>query len=243
MDLSSVESLMRQDTKALVLVNPNNPTGSFVQRNERDALNALCRAHQTAIISDEVFADFILEQKGERVSLVDNEQVLTFVLGGISKTLGLPQMKLSWIVANGPTDLVQKACARLEVIADTYLSVNTPVQNALPVWMARRPTIQKEINERLQGNYSFLKTQVKQVPECQCLSAQGGWYAVVKIPATCSEEQWSLGLLEQDHVLVHPGYFFDFDSGMHLIMSLLPATEEFRQGVVRIVQRIINGGF
>jgi len=138
---------------------------------------------------------------------------LTFVLGGISKTLGLPQMKLSWIVINGPQNLVNVSAERLEVIADTYLSVNTPTQNALPQWLRHRKTIQSEINNRIKNNLRVLKEHVTGINGCEVLAADGGWYSIVKIPGTFSEEQWVLTFLNKDHVAVHPGYFYDFPDG------------------------------
>jgi len=146
--------------KAVAVVNPNNPTGSFVRQEELDFLNACCQEQETAIICDEVFFDFVLEEGVDRISLVNNDAVLTCVLGGVSKVLGLPQMKLSWIVLNGPKDVVKEARARLEVIADTYLSVNTPVQNALPKWLPLQETIQGEIKTRLKNNWEFCKSLV-----------------------------------------------------------------------------------
>lgn len=240
-DLDDTRHLFCDDTRAFVLVSPNNPTGSFVRQEELEELNALCRQHNTALICDEVFADFAFERDRDRVSLVGNDQVLTFVLGGISKTLGMPQMKLSWIIINGPEDLVKKARSRLEVIADTYLSVNTPVQNALPVWLSRRKEIQEGIHARIRENYSFFKEQAREAAGCELLRTEGGWYAVLKIPDTYSEEEWVLAFLNRDHVFVHPGYFFDFDREAFIIVSLLPSGPVFRDGIKRIIGRVSSG--
>jgi len=196
-DLQGMCRAICNDTKAVVLVNPNNPTGSFIRRNELEEINTLCRKQNISLVCDEVFSDFAFEQADDRVSLVSNDQVLTFVLGGISKTLGLPQMKLSWIIVNGPQDLVNTSTERLEVIADTYLSVNTPTQNAFPLWLSHRKTIQAEINNRINHNFDFLKQHINKVDECELLTAEGGWYAVVKIPDTVSEEQWVLTFLNE----------------------------------------------
>lgn len=239
-DLQEIRRVFGVDTKALVLVNPNNPTGSFVRRRELEELNALCLERRAAIICDEVFADFVLDGEGDYVSLAGNDRVLTFVLGGISKTLGLPQMKLSWIVINGPAELAEEAGARLEVIADTYLSVNTPAQNALPAWLSLRGAIQGEINARIRENYVFLKEKARGAAGCELLAAEGGWYAVLRIPDRHSEEEWALTFLNKDHVFVHPGYFFDFDAGTFVVASLLPLEHVFREGIQRILTRVHN---
>lgn len=261
-DLEEMRQAFCDDTKALVLVNPNNPTGSFVRRQELKEINALCREHQTVLICDEVFADFAFDQNGDYVSersgrssptphpeerrdegsLAGNNEVLTFVLGGVSKTLGLPQMKLSWIILNGPRDLVDAAAARLEVIADTYLSVNTPTQNALPGWLSHRNVIQDEINARLRQNVTFLREHTAMTKECELLAVEGGWYAVLKVPDTHSEEEWALMFLNKDHVFVHPGYFFDFDTEPFVIISLLPPCATFQEGIKRILGRIQSFG-
>jgi len=239
-DLKSLQKVLCDDSKAIVLVNPNNPTGSCIRRKELEAMNALCREKNISLICDEVFADFMFEQEDDHVSLVGNDHVLTFVLGGISKTLGLPQMKLSWIVINGPQDMVNNSSERLEVIADTYLSVNTPTQNALPQWLDNRQSIQSEINNRIRSNLCFLKEHITATLGCEVLAADGGWYSIVKIPDTFNEEQWVLMFLNYDHVSVHPGYFFDFPNGTFIIVSLLPMVDTFEEGIKRIIKRIKN---
>lgn len=239
-DLECMRQGFCEDLKAVVLVNPNNPTGSFISHGELEEINTLCRKQNIALICDEVFADFTLGEDKDHTSLVSNDQVLTFVLGGVSKTLGLPQMKLSWIIINGPQSLVNASIERLEVIADTYLSVNTPTQNALPLWLSHRKTIQTEINNRINSNFKSLKEHANKIDECQVLEADGGWYAVLKIPDKMSEEQWILTFLNQDHVAVHPGYFFDFPTEAFIIVSLLPLTDTFTDGVKRIFKRIKN---
>jgi len=237
-DISRMSHALCDDTKAVVLVNPNNPTGSFICRGELEKINALCKKTNAALICDEVFADFAFTQNEDRVSLVDNDQVLTFILGGVSKSLGMPQMKLSWIIVNGPKHLAEEASARLDVIADTYLSVNTPTQNAFPAWLSNRKEIQGEINARIRQNLDFLKKKTQTVHECELLNAEGGWYAVLKIPDTYSEEKWALTFLNKDHVFIHPGYFFDFDNEAFAVVSLLPAGHIFQEGIQRIFARI-----
>jgi len=239
-DLQEMRCAVCNDTKAIVLVNPNNPTGSFIRCEELEEINILCHKQNISIICDEVFLDFAFEKVEGPVSLVSNDQVLTFVLGGISKTLGLPQMKLSWIVVNGPQDLMKVSTDRLEIIADTYLSVNTPTQNAFPCWLSHRQKIQTEINGRIKHNFDFLKEHVSKVDTCECLAVDGGWYVVVKIPDHLTEEQWVLTFLNEDRVAVHPGYFFDFPQEAYIVVSLLPAADTFQKGIKRIIKRIKN---
>jgi len=222
------------NAKALIIVHPNNPTGSFLKRGELSALNQWA----TALISDEVFLDYGFDSSPERVStLAANRDCLTFALGGISKSLGLPQMKLGWIAVNGPEALLKTALERLEIIADTYLSVNTPVQNAAPGWLALRGEIQKEILARLLKNKNFLASTIKEAPACEMLKQEGGWYSVLKIPRTRSEEEWALELLKKDGVYVHPGYFFNFEKEAFLVLSLLAEEKVFQEGVKRILTR------
>jgi len=237
-NFQEMRRVLSPKTKAIVLVNPNNPTGSFIRREELNEMNAICLKHNAALISDEVFSDFTFNQSDDHVNCVSNDQVLTFVLGGISKTLGLPQMKLSWIIINGPQRLVDASVERLEVIADTYLSVNTPTQNALPRWLQHRTTIQAEINTRIRDNFNYLKEHISEAGGCEVLAVEGGWYSVIKIPDTIDEEQWVLQFLNKDHVAVHPGYFFDFPNEAHIVFSLLPSTSTFSEGIKRIIKRI-----
>ena len=172
------------------------------------------------------------------VSLLSNAAGLTFVLGGLSKELGLPQMKVSWLIVNGPPEQVAAAQQRLEVIADTYLSVNAPAQNALPEWLALQPGIAAQIRSRVAANLRFLETAAAGVPSCEVRRPQGGWYGILRIPNIHSEEHWVLTLLKEDQVYVHPGYFFDFEAGAYLILSLLTPEADFQEGVRRILARI-----
>ena len=219
-DFDALEGLIDDATKAIILVNPNNPTGSYLKKNELARLNALCKKHALSIISDEVFFDYPL-LKGDFVSLRDNAEVLTFVLGGLSKSLCLPQMKLGWLLASGSSNLVTQAFERLEIIADTYLSVNTPVQNALSHWLSSAASIQVQILERVRTNLAYLKNIGLNV-----LTVEGGWYAIVHIPGI-DEEEFVLNALKEHHILIHPGFFFDVETPGHLVVSLLPQTEDF----------------
>ena len=227
------KDLMTPKTRVVIVVNPNNPTGSYLNSKDQNFLNEQCQKNTVSIICDEVFLDYPVENLNPARSLISNAVVPTFVLSGISKILGLPQMKLSWIVANGPQKAVEEAIQRLEIIADTYLSVNTPVQNALSSWLLDSSSIQKQILDRVRGNLEILhRSQLK------VLAVEGGWYALIQAPSIKSEEQFVLSLLEQDHVLVHPGYFFDFEAEGYLIVSLLPNPKTFAKAVERIARKI-----
>jgi hypothetical protein len=176
-------------------------------------------------------------------TLVSVSEVPTFVLSGISKILGLPQMKLGWIAINGHDALWHQAREYLDLIADTYLSVSTPIQHATPRWLALRPMMQSQISNRIKVNYSFLHEQLENDTACRLLRVEGGWYAVLEVPNLLSEEELVLILLERDEVLVHPGYFFDFSHGGDarkgfLVLSLLPPPEIFHEGIGRLLARI-----
>jgi aspartate/methionine/tyrosine aminotransferase len=191
------------------------------------------------VISDEVFFDFVLNDfQSDRVSLASNAHTLTFTLGGISKTLGLPQMKLSWIVVTGPEALRAKAIERLEIISDTYLSAGTPVQHALPGWLKFREKIQTEILTRLTANYNFLLASFSSTGSARVLKTEGGWNAVLKLPSSLTDEEWAVGFLEKDGVLVHPGYLFDFEEGSFAVLSLLVPPDIFREAVQRLASRL-----
>ena len=238
LDTLFLERLVDSKTKAIILVNPNNPTGSYISRTELNFLNELCNKHQMALISDEVFFEYALSQDAP-VSCTGNQAALTFVLGGISKTLGLPQMKCAWILASGPSPVLQESLARLEIIADTYLSVNTPVQNALGSWLDYAPELQGQIISRVKENWQWLSTRLNgHRHSSSLLSLQGGWYATLRIPAVKSEEEWVLEFLKEDHVSVYPGYFFDFEREAYIILSLLPPVSIFREAAGRIMQRL-----
>ncbi|MBL8014028.1 MAG: pyridoxal phosphate-dependent aminotransferase [Candidatus Omnitrophica bacterium] len=237
-DIDSLEAAIDPSVKAVIFVNPNNPTGSYVSRDELDAVNQVCRRHNLAIISDEVFFDYRLDKHGPApVSLAQNAQVLTFTLNGISKSLGLPQMKLSWIVCNGPRDLVDESVKRLEMIADSFLSVNTPVQNALAAWLNARQDIQQEILRRAADNHELIKDFANR-HGLSFYSSSAGWYAVIYSPQFRDEEQWVLKALSLKRVLVHPGYFYDFPNEGFLVVSLLPQSSLFNQGLKALSELI-----
>ena len=221
----SVDTLDRQitsRTRAVVVVHPNNPTGSYLKCPEATALADLCAARGLAIIADEVFADFILRPSREprHPTFAKNSPALSFALGGLSKSCALPQMKLGWIAVSGPKPLREKALERLAFIADTYLSVATPIQIALPGILDQKLALQAPILARLTRNLDALKRQVQTHPEVTLLSPEGGWSALMQCPATRTDEERTLMALEAG-VLVHPGHFFDFESGCFLVVSLL----------------------
>jgi aspartate/methionine/tyrosine aminotransferase len=237
-DVAELERVVTPRTRVLVVVNPNNPTGSVVTPEEAAALADLCRRHSLAVISDEVFADFPLETPpAASKTLSDTPGVLTFVLGGLSKSVGLPQVKLAWIVASGPEAQTTRALQRLELIADTYLSVSSAVQHAAAGLLSLGSSIRDEIRRRVAGNYGVLRRLVTAAPACRVLPVEAGWAAVVRVPAIRMEEQLALELLTEDGVLVHPGYFFDFESEAFVVVSLLPDPTLFETGMRTVLAR------
>lgn len=232
-DFDPLESAIHERTRAIVVVNPNNPTGSYLKRWELDRLRHLCARHNLALISDEVFSDYHLAPVDLR-SLTCVEDVLTFCLGGLSKMVGTPQMKLGWMIAGGPENIREEALARIDLIADNFLSVGTPVQYALPSLLAARENVQKQILDRLQINLAYLRDTVRGNDAFRLLEVEGGWYAILRVPRVRSEEEWVLGLLERG-VLVQPGYFYDFESEAYLVVSLLTPQPTFREGTDRIL--------
>ena len=239
-DFESLTEAITSQTRALIWVNPNNPTGSFIKKSELAQLTRICADQQLALIVDEVFSDYAFAAAPNRVgSLVNVSEVLTFVMSGLSKILGLPQMKLGWIIVNGPENLRRQAQEYLELIADTYLSVSTPIQRAAPQWLKLATPLQEQIHRRVRGNLLFLQTQLDAHPTCRLLRTEGGWYAILQGEVFIPEEDLILTLLEKDNVLVHPGYFFDFAREGFLIVSLLPQPEIFCEGVSRLLKLIV----
>ena len=231
-DFDTLARAITPRTRAIVLVNPNNPTGSFLKQAELAELTTFCRDHSLAIISDEVFADYLLDPNPRLVrSLTDVTELPTFCLSGLSKVAGLPQLKLGWIVTSAP------AFERLELIADTYLSVSAPVQWAAPVLLGLRTHLQDQILARVRANRTFLSAEIGPASPWTLLVTEGGWYAILEAPRIHTEEEWALSLLADDGVLVQPGFFFDFEREAFLVISLLTSEEVFREGVRRILAR------
>lgn len=236
-DRNGLLAALSECTRAIIAVSPNNPTGTFLAQADRDFLVTLCAERHLALIVDEVFADYPFNEDARLLPWPAMPPALIFRLNGISKMLGLPQMKLAWIYAAGPMPLLTSALARLEVIADTFLSVNTPIQAALPQLFQLRPQIQKTILERIRTNRALLE-KLKPPPPWTLLPAQGGWYAVIGVPSARGEEEWALGLLEDEGIYVYPGYFFDFAEEPYLVLSLLPQMDEFAEAIARMTEYI-----
>src|SRR5579864_4899261 len=236
-DFHSLENAVSGQTRGVVLVHPNNPTGSYVQSHEAGLLNALCREHGLALIVDEVFLDYAHDGK-PRPSFAGNQDVLTFTLSGLSKISGLPQMKVAWIASSGPPSSVTAAMALLEVIADTYLSMNAPLQWATPVLLEQRKSIQRQLLDRVQANLAELDRQLACQKSCQRLSVDGGWYSVLRVPVTRSDEELAIELVRKKSVLVHPGHFYDFPSDGYLVLSLITPEREFAEGISRILKHL-----
>lgn len=240
-DIGSASQALTGRTRAIIAVSPHNPTGMFLKKSELAALSSIAGANGLAMVVDEVFADYAFDgDAGRVVSSASGSGALTFTLNGISKLAGLPQMKLGWIVVSGPADQRDEALGRLEIIADTYLSVNTPVQNALPQLLEYGKGIRERIRERTSGNAATARRLVPANSTCTFLNSEGGWYAILQVPRTKTAEEWSIGLLKEEAVYVHPGYFFDFESDNVLVLSLLPEPRQFEDCVRRII-RYISG--
>lgn len=268
-DFPSMESAVTERTKGVVVVHPNNPTGSHVHGEELASLNAFCRKHSLAVIADEVFLDYQLlkdlasgEVQQDCRALLDrtagggqpqmafgsplprassfaaNRDVLTFTLSGVSKISALPQMKVAWVITSGPAKDVEAATARLEVIADTYLSMNAPIQWAVPVLLDQRKSIQRQLMERVRANLEELDRQLAHRTACERLDVEGGWYAVLRVPVTRSDEELAIELIREKSVLVHPGHFYDFPTDGYLILSLISSREEFAQGIRLVLEKI-----
>jgi alanine-synthesizing transaminase len=234
-----LEAALTPRTRAVVVVSPNNPTGSFLKRSEADSLEGLCAARGLAVIADEVFADFAFRDDPRREpSLAGRTKALTFTLGGLSKSCGLPQLKLAWIAASGPQAKRDAALERLEVVADTYLSVATPVQEAAAEILAGLPVLQAPLRARTGANLAVLRDLAARVPLVTLLEPEGGWSAVLRVPAHHTEDDWCARLIEEDDVLVQPGYFFDFPGEAFLVVSLLPPADVFAEGVARLLARL-----
>jgi aspartate/methionine/tyrosine aminotransferase len=237
-DLASVERAWTDDTRALLVVCPNNPTGSGVTNAEAEALVDRCANRQAALILDEVFHDYPLGEPLPEAAALQRARCLQFRLGGLSKSAGLPQMKLGWMTVEGPEALVAEAMDRLELICDTYLSVATPVQLAASALLDESAPLRAQIHRRVRENYETLGRLVdERGGGVTRLRSDAGWSAVIRVPAGTGEEALVLDLLERDGVLVHPGFFFDFPHEAFLVLSLLPEPARFAQGVRAIVER------
>jgi alanine-synthesizing transaminase len=236
-DFASVERAFTSRTRAVLVVSPNNPTGSFIRKDELHRLAGLCASRPAAIVADEVFSDYELEPGASRSAgrVAARQDVLSFSLGGLSKSIGLPQVKLGWIAAAGPEGVLGPALERLELICDTYLSVSTPAQVAAGALLERGAAVRKQIAARVVANYRALQSAAS-ASACTVLRSEGGWNAVVQVPSLEAEEDLVLRLLTTDGVLVHPGYFFDFPREPFIVVSLLPPEAIFAGGIARILR-------
>jgi len=233
-DFPSLYKAVNHLTRAVVVVHPNNPTGSYVSSLEKSELNNFCREYSLSLIVDEVFLDYA-HDGAPRPTFAANREALTFTLSGLSKISGLPQMKLAWVVTSGPGERREGAMERLEVIADTYLSMNMPIQLAAPVLLEQRKQLQPLLVDRLRANLEELDRSLARQMSCQRLAVDGGWYAVLRVPATGSDEELAVDILRKASVLVHPGHFYDFPSDGHLVLSLITPPAHFREGIGRVL--------
>jgi len=237
-DMDSIARTANSRVRAVLIVSPNNPTGSFLHRDDLAAISELAAANGWAIIGDEVFADYALDPAPDAAAVLPGAGVLTFSLGGLSKSAGLPQVKLGWIGFGGPTALVDRAITAYEIIADTYLSVSTPVQASAPALIASGAAIRAQILARVRRNLDQLRSQAAAHPSIEVLKVEGGWSAVLKVPQIRGEEALVLELLEKDDVLVHPGYFFDFAREAFMVVSLLNEPATFDLAIGRLLKRV-----
>jgi alanine-synthesizing transaminase len=235
-DFHALEQAITPCTRAVVVVHPNNPTGHFTKHAEKEKLNAICSQRELALIADEVFLDFSLGVEAPPI-FAGSLRALTFTMSGLSKICGLPQMKAAWLVTSGPPELKRDALARLEVIVDTYLSMNAPVQLALPAFLSQRRTFQEQLMARIRRNLAELDRQLGLQKVCTRLEVEGGWYAVLRVPATGSDENLALALLDEKGVYVHPGHFYDFSSDGYLIGSLICSEGDLSKAVALVLTK------
>ncbi len=238
LDERSVDDAWTPGTRAVLAVSPNNPTGSVLSAAELEALGSRCAARDASLIIDEVFADYELDSQAPSRQTSGHPAALTFRLGGLSKSAGLPQVKLGWIAVDGPDDLVSAALDRLELICDTYLSVSTPVQGAARSLIEQGAAVRDQIRSRIRENFGALRAAAADDPSVQLLNAEAGWSAVLRIPSHRSEEDTVVTLVERLGILVHPGFFFDFPREAFLVLSLLPDPADFRAGVAGVLEHV-----
>lgn len=231
-DFASLYKSVGHRTRAVVTVHPNNPTGYYVSGTEQTELNRFCREFGLALIVDEVFLDYA-HDGAARTTFATNLDTLTFTLSGLSKISALPQMKLAWMVTSGAPASVSAALARLEVIADTYLSMNAPIQLAASLLLEQRKNIQPLLLDRVRANLEDLDRALGRQKNCERLVVEGGWYAILRVPATQSDEDLAIDLLRKVNVLMHPGHFYDFPADGYLVLSLITSPATFREGVHR----------
>ena len=233
-DFHALQQAVTARTRGMIVVNPNNPTGHFCKPSEVRKLNEICSRRQIAIIADEVFLDFSIAENIPR-SFAASAESLTFTMSGLSKISGLPQMKAAWLIASGPEELKAQALARLEVIADTFLSMNAPIQLATPSFLELRHGFQKQVMARVRKNFAELDKQLSAQSSCARLEVEGGWYAILRVPLIRSDEDLAIDLLNAQGVYVHPGHFYDFAADGYLIVSLITPEQDFKEGIKRLL--------
>jgi len=236
-DFPALEQIITPRTRGLIVVHPNNPTGHFAKPEEIAKLDEICSTRRMALIADEVFLDFSLNEKKPQ-SFAANRGALTFTMSGLSKISGLPQMKVAWLVTTGPEPWKTQALARLEVIADTYLSMNAPVQLAIPAFLEQRHSFQAQLLTRVRKNLAGLDRQLAAQKSCSRLHLEGGWYAILRVPATRSDEDLAINLLATKNLYVHPGHFYDFPSDGYLVVSLITPEADFAEGIARLLSAL-----
>jgi len=247
MDLASLRGAIERARtasarcRAVLVVHPNNPTGSYVNPHEAEELDRICAENGLAIVADEVFLDYSLSQ-ARPLTFSANRDALTFTMSGLSKISALPQMKVAWIAVCGPQALKADALARLELIADTFLSMNAPVQLAVPTLLEERHRIQAQLMRRIRQNLRELDEQLASQRLCQRLEVEGGWYSVLRVPATCPDEELAIALLQEKGVLVQPVHFYDFPADGFLVISLITRPEVFRTGLTRVLEYVATIG-
>lgn len=236
-DVESVRRALSDRTRAILVVSPNNPTGSILHRDDLAHLAEIAATARAALIGDEVFSDYRLDPAPHAAHILSDGDVLAFSLGGLSKSAGLPQLKLGWIGVGGPSDRVDEVLAAYEIVADTYLSVATPVQAAAADLIERGAGIRSQILGRVTRNLDALRKAAATFPAVSVLPVEGGWSAVMQVPSLASEEALVLALLEHDDILVHPGYFFDFPREAFVVVSLLVDPAVFDRAIPRVLAR------
>ncbi len=226
-----------ESVKAVIIVSPSNPAGNYIHLDEWAEIVGLCARKGIALICDEVFHEFSHAGAEPGADLVEETEALSFVLNGFSKTAGLPQVKMSWIVVRGPEQLKQTALQKLEFISDTFLSPSTAVQGAAGAIFRLAPAIRSQIQLRTSSNLAYLEKTVRDSP-VDCLRTEGGWAAIIRLPGIMGCEEWSVHLLDKYHILTHPGSFYGLEGGSFLVLSLLSEKESFQEGVFRIMKEV-----
>lgn len=233
-DFHALEQSIAPRTRGVIVVHPNNPTGHFCKPRDLAKLNEVCSTRNIALIADEVFLDFVIDGT-KPATFAANAGALTFTMSGLSKISGLPQMKAAWLISSGPKQLKEQVLARLEVIADAYLSMNAPIQLAIPMFLEQRHSFQKQLMARMRKNLAELDRQLTGQKSCGRLIAEGGWNAVLRVPATRSDEDLAIELLDKKGVYLHPGHFYDFPGDGYLVVSLITREQDFTEGIKRLL--------